>query len=71
VRLSEYALSPRNGRLPVLPVVLDLHRRQLDWPPSALDVVGAEDGNDWRVTLVLANEVEPTELASVPIRSEV
>ena len=69
VRLSEYALSPRNGRLPVLPVVLDLYRRQLDWPPSALDVVGAEDG--WRVTLVFANEVEPTELASVPIRSEV
>ena len=71
VRLSEYALSPRNGRLPVLPVVLDLHRRQLDWPPSALDVVGAEDGNDWRVTLVLANEVKPTELASIPIQSEV
>jgi hypothetical protein len=53
----------------VLPVVLDLQRRQLDWPPSALHVVGAEDG--WRVTLVLANEVEPTGLASVPIQSEV
>ena len=67
VRLSEYALSPRYGRLPVLPVVLDLHRRQPDWQPSSLRVVGADDG--WRVRIVVAREreSEPEGLASAPI----
>lgn len=69
VRLSEYALSPRQGRLPVLPVVLDLYRRQSAFLPSALRVVEREDC--WRVTFVLATEMEPSQLASVHIHSEV
>jgi len=71
VQLSEYAFSPRDGRLPVLPVVLDLYRRQLDWPPSELHVVGDNAGDDWRATLVFANEAEPEGLASAPIQSGV
>lgn len=69
VKISEYALSPQQGRLPVLPVVLDLYRRQPDWPPSSLQVV--DNGGDWKVTLVLAREAEPNGLASAPIHSEV
>lgn len=68
VRLSEYALSPQHDRLPVLPIVLELHRHQPDWLPSSLDVVDIEDG--WRLTLVQARETEPSGLASAPIQSE-
>jgi hypothetical protein len=65
VRLSGYALSPRDGSLPVLPIALELHRRQFDWPLSSLRVVRVDDG--WRISLVLARETEPSGLASVPI----
>lgn len=68
VRLREYAFSPREGRLPVLPIALDLHRRRPDLPPSALTVVDADDG--WRVRIVLANDGEPEGLASSRIRAE-
>jgi hypothetical protein len=68
VRVSEYALSPRGGRLPVLPIALALSRRQADWHPSSLRVADAEDG--WRLTVVLAREAEPQGLASAPIQGE-
>lgn len=68
VRLSNYALSPRDGRLPVLPLVLGLYRRQSDPPPSSVRVVDAADG--WRVTLALSNDGEPNGLLSAPITSE-
>jgi hypothetical protein len=67
VQFSGYALSPQNGQLPVLPILLDFYRRPLDWPPSAVRLVDVDEG--WRVTLVLAREAEPEGLASVPIRS--
>lgn len=69
VRISEYALSPQAGRLPVLPLVLDCSRRQPDWFPAALRVDDA--GEDWRLTLDLTSDAEPTGLASAPIHSEV
>ncbi|WP_227357449.1 DUF7551 domain-containing protein [Haladaptatus salinisoli] len=69
VKISDYALSPQYGRLPVLPFVLDLYRRQPDWPPSSLQVV--DNGGDWKVTLVHAREAEPTGLVSAPIHSKV
>jgi hypothetical protein len=35
VRLSEYALSPRHGRLPLLPLVIGLFRRPSSFSPSS------------------------------------
>jgi hypothetical protein len=68
VRLTDYALSPCDGRLPVLPLVLGFYRRQPDPPPSSLRVVDAADG--WRVTLALSDEAEPNGLVSAPIHSD-
>lgn len=65
VRLSDYALSPRHGRLPVLPIVLGLYRRQPDLPPSSLRATGVEDG--WRITLALSTDAEPNGLVNAPI----
>lgn len=65
IRLSEYALAPRNGRLPVVPLVLELHRHRRDWFPASLRAVGTDHG--WRLTLVLAREADPIGLASAPI----
>jgi hypothetical protein len=69
VRLSEYVLAPRDGRLPVLPLVLETYRHQPDQRPSSLRVAEVDDA--WRVTLVLASEPEPSGLASAPIDPEV
>jgi hypothetical protein len=68
VRLSEYALAPRGGRLPVVPIVLEVYRHRLDWHPSSVRVVDVDDG--WRITLVLTRDVEPNGLASAPIDTE-
>jgi hypothetical protein len=68
VRFSEYALSSRHGRLPVLPIVLELRRHRPDWPPSSVEAVDV--GDEWRLTLVQARETEPSGLVSAPITSE-
>lgn len=79
VHLSGYALSPRAGRLPVAPVVLELYRHLPDPTPVAVraaradDTAAAGDGEgtaDWRLTLVLAAD-DPTALARAPIEREV
>jgi hypothetical protein len=69
IQLSEYALSPREGRLPVLPLVLELYRRQPERLPVSLQVAERKDG--WRVTFDLAETEEATGLTSAPIDSEV
>jgi hypothetical protein len=68
VRFSEYALSPQHDRLPVLPIVLELHRHQPDWLPSSLEAVDV--GDEWRLTLIQAREIDPSGLVSAPIISE-
>lgn len=68
VRVSGYAFPPHDGRLPVLPVALDLYRRPLDPPPAAVRV--APDGDDWRLTLRFARDGDPGALANAPIRPE-
>jgi len=60
------ALASEDGEYAI---VFDLYRRQSAFLPSALRVVEREDC--WRVTFVLATEMEPSRPASVPIRSEV
>lgn len=67
VRLSEYALSARDGYLPVLPIVVGLLRRGLARPPTETWVEPAEEG--WKLTLVLARGDEQEGLTSAPIRS--
>lgn len=66
VHFSEYVLSPQNGQLPVLPIILDFSRRSFDRLPSTVRVADAGDG--WRIRLVLAREAESEGLASVPIQ---
>jgi len=67
VHLRDYALSPRDGRLPVLPLVVGLYRRTPSVPPSSLRAV---DDDGWRVTLTLSTDAELQGLASAPIHSD-
>ena len=64
VRVSEYALSPRDGRLPVLPLALGVCRHRSEWPLSSVRVV--DEGDCWTLTVVHSDD-EPTDLASAPI----
>ncbi|MFC7203302.1 hypothetical protein ACFQJC_07225 [Haloferax namakaokahaiae] len=65
--LSEYALSPKDGRIPVLPVVLDLYRRQAVWAPTDCHV--ERDDDRWLVTLTFSKDEPPVGVASVAIHS--
>ena len=67
VRISGYALSPIDGCLPVLPLVLGVYCNRPEWPLSSLHVADVDDG--WRLTFVHSRERDPTNLASVPIES--
>lgn len=67
VRISDYALSPQSGRLPVLPLVLGVYRHEPAWPLSSLRAAGMSDG--WKLTLVHSRGGDPSDLASVPIES--
>ncbi|WP_436926919.1 DUF7551 domain-containing protein [Halosimplex amylolyticum] len=64
--LSEYALSPQDDRLPVLPVAVELYRHRPAMAPAALRVAAADEG--WRVTVELGTDGEPDGLASAPIQ---
>jgi hypothetical protein len=68
VTLSEYALSPRDGRLPVLPVVVEISRHQPAWSPTAVYVTDTTGG--WRITIEFGSEATPTGLSNAAIRSE-
>lgn len=68
VELSEYALSPRDGRLPVFPLALGIYRHGPDWSLSSLRVV--DDGESWKVTLVQSRHNKPSDLLSVAIDTE-
>jgi hypothetical protein len=68
VACSTYALRERDGRLPVLPIVLELFRRDGVASPTAVEVVTTNDG--WRVTLELSPAVTPAGLAAAPVSSE-
>jgi hypothetical protein len=67
-QLSDYALFPREGRFPVLRLVLELYRRQPAQRPTALQVEELEGG--WRCTSVLPETVDPTGLASIAVDRE-
>jgi hypothetical protein len=66
VHVEGYALSPREGRLPVLPVVVELARRRLDRSPPPLRV--ADAGREWEIEFREAGDSAPDGLVSVPIQ---
>lgn len=65
VELSEYALVPRDGRLPILPLVVELSRRDSDWLPVPARVESVDDG--WRIRFAAARDADPIGVASAPI----
>jgi hypothetical protein len=67
VDLLGYALSAQEGRLPVLPFVLDLYRRDLDRTPSELLVEA--DGDDYRLTIEFSDTTAPAGLVWPQLRS--
>jgi len=66
VRVSGYALSPRDGRFPTLPVALELCRHGDRSPPRAVRVDAVEEGLRLRIEPV--SDEGPAGLASAPIR---
>jgi hypothetical protein len=69
VHLSEYALSPRDGRLPVLPIVVDLFGRLPDRPPRRVWVDRVTEG--WRLEVAFGGREDPNSLLNAPINSPV
>jgi hypothetical protein len=68
LELSTYALSPRDGRLPVLPVVVELCRRRQDRRPSSVAVTRIESG--WRIALGFAAGAAGDGLVNPRIRED-
>jgi len=65
VQLSGYALSERDGRLPVLPLTLELCRHHTERPPQSVKTTTVDGG--WQLTLVLADTGDQNGLVSAPI----
>lgn len=65
VSCSSYALREQGGRLPVLPIVVDLFRHDTAWPPATVSV--SETDADWRVTLELSATGTPDSLVTAPV----
>jgi hypothetical protein len=68
VTISGYALSARNGRLPVLPLTLDLYRHRTKRPPQSIQVTAMDGG--WQLTFVLADTEGQNRLVTAPIEGE-
>jgi hypothetical protein len=68
-RVFGYALSPRDGRLPVLPFTLELLRRRPTRLPKPVEVAAVDGG--WRVTFVLDDGVDRDGLLCVPVATGV
>ena len=66
VRVSGYALTPRDGRFPTLPIALELCRHADRSPPRAVRVADAADG--WRLGVDTASDGEFAGLTNAPIR---
>ena len=68
-QISGYALSVRDGRLPVLPLTLELCRHHGERAPQSVQVTAVDDG--WQLTFVLADTGNQNGLVSAPIDGEV
>jgi hypothetical protein len=67
VRFSGYVLSPRRGRLPVLPIVVALFGRLPERPPRRVWIKPDDDG--WRLGVAFVRDADPGELVNAPIRA--
>lgn len=67
IELSGYALSERDQRLPILPVVVACFTRGLDRAPTTTRVEALDDG--WELTFVFGDDGVSDGLASTPIRT--
>jgi hypothetical protein len=65
VQFSGYALTPRDDRLPVLPLTLELCRHRPAGPPRSVRVTAADEAGG--VTVVLADAGERRGLVSAPV----
>jgi len=67
VRVAGYALSARDGRLPVLPLTVELCRRRPARPPHSVRAAAVDGG--WRLTVGFADGAPPDGLASAPVEA--
>lgn len=65
VTIDGYALKPRDGRLPVLPLTLELFRHQPQRVPKSVDVASVDVG--WQLTFDLGETTTQNGLVSAPI----
>lgn len=65
VQVSGYALSARNGRLPVLPLTLELCRYHAERLPQSIEVTTIDRG--WQLTFVFADTETQNGLVTAPI----
>ena len=65
VQISGYALAARDGRLPILPLTLELCRHHTERPPQSIQVSAVDGG--WQLTFVLADTGAQNGLVSAPI----
>jgi len=65
VQISGYALEAHDGRLPVLPLILELCRHCTERPAQSIQVTTVDGG--WQLTLGLGDVDDPNGLVSVPI----
>jgi hypothetical protein len=65
VRVSDYALSARGGRLPVLPITLELVHRQSELLPRSVRAVAVDDG--WELLFDPDGTAERGGVVSAPI----
>ena len=69
VKISGYALEAHDGRLPVLPLTLELCRHHTERPAQSIQVTAVDGG--WQLTLGLADMADQNGLMSAPIDGDV
>jgi hypothetical protein len=69
VQISGYALSAHEGRLPVLPLTLELCRHHTEQSPQSVQVAAVDGG--WQLTFSLADAGSQNGIVSAPIDGEV
>jgi hypothetical protein len=67
--MSDYALSPYDERLPLLPVLTELYRCGQQWTPVSASQSNGDD--DWHVEFVAVDEMVPTRASASPVAPEV